>query len=165
MRFPNIFLWGGAIAANQCEGAWNVDGKGMSVADVAMFKPNVDKKDYVSQWHVSPEDIAKAKQSDDVVYYAKRHGNDFYHHYEEDIRMMAEGGQNTYRLSLSWPRIIKNREGEVNPKGIAFYRKLLQCCKDYHIIPFVTLYHWDLPQYWEEWDTLSQTSCNTQYCA
>ena len=52
MKFPDNFLWGGAIAANQCEGAWNEDGKGMSVADVAMFKPNVDKKDYVSQWHI-----------------------------------------------------------------------------------------------------------------
>ena len=50
-KFPAGFLWGGATAANQCEGAWNVDGKGVSVADVARFKPDVDKKDYVAQWH------------------------------------------------------------------------------------------------------------------
>lgn len=67
MKFPDNFLWGGAIAANQCEGAWNEDGKGMSVADVAMFKPNVDKKDYVSQWHIDMDDIRKARETDDVV--------------------------------------------------------------------------------------------------
>ena len=54
-RFPEGFLWGGAIAANQCEGAWNVDGKGMSVADVARYKPDLEKGDYRGQWHVSPE--------------------------------------------------------------------------------------------------------------
>ncbi|MFV0255003.1 MAG: glycoside hydrolase family 1 protein, partial [Erysipelotrichaceae bacterium] len=70
--------------------------------------------------------------------------------YEEDIKMMKEGGQNSYRLSLSWPRIIKNRAGEINEKGIEFYRKVLKCCLSNGIEPFVTIYHWDLPQYWEE---------------
>ena len=70
-RFPEGFLWGGAIAANQCEGAWNEDGKGMSVADVARYKPNLAKGDYRGQWHVSPEEIELAKKTDDVVYYPK----------------------------------------------------------------------------------------------
>ena len=104
-NFPKGFLWGGAIAANQCEGAWNVDGKGMSVADVAMFKPNVDKKDYVSQWHVSPQDIENARKSQDEVYYAKRHGIDFYHRYKEDIELFAQMGFKTLRLSIAWTRI------------------------------------------------------------
>ena len=69
--FPKNFLWGGAIAANQVEGAWNVDGKGMSVADVAMHKPDVDRTDYISQWHVSPEQIEEAMQSKTISYFRK----------------------------------------------------------------------------------------------
>ena len=64
--------------------------------------------------------------------------------------MMKDGGQNAYRFSLSWPRIIKNRAGDINPKGIEFYNKLINCCLKNGITPFVTLYHWDLPQYWQE---------------
>ena len=89
-RFPDNFLWGGAIAANQAEGAWNVDGKGMSVADVSMYKPKVDVKDYSTQWHVGIEDIEKAMKTDDTVYYPKRRGIDFYHRYKEDMALFAE---------------------------------------------------------------------------
>ena len=117
------FLWGSATASYQCEGAWNVDEKAESMWDR-----------YLHDNHLENGDVA----------------SDHYHHYEEDIRMMAEGGQNAYRFSLSWPRIIKDREGTVNKKGIAFYRNLIDECRKYHIEPFVTLYHWDLPQYWEE---------------
>ena len=117
------FLWGGATASYQCEGAWNVDDKTESMWDRYLQEGNYETGDVAS---------------------------DHYHRYEEDIRMMAEGGHNSYRLSLSWPRIIKNREGEVNLKGIKFYRSLLGCCKKYGITPFVTIYHWDLPQYWED---------------
>ena len=169
MRFPNNFLWGGAIAANQCEGAWNIDGKGMSVADVAMFKPNVDKKDYVSQWHVSPEDIAKAKQSDDVVYYAKRHGNDFYHHYEEDIALFAEMGFKTLRLSIAWTRIFPNgNEDEPNEKGLAFYDKVFKCLRDHGIEPLVTLSHYEMPLYlveaYEGWASREVVDMFVKFC-
>ncbi|MGJ0960200.1 glycoside hydrolase family 1 protein [Faecalicoccus pleomorphus] len=122
MGLRTDFLWGSATASYQCEGAWNVDGKAPSMWD-----------DYLHKHHLENGDIA----------------SDHYHHYKEDIRMMSEGGQNSYRLSLSWPRIIKNKEGDINQKGIQFYREVLQTCKEYHIEPFVTLYHWDLPQYWE----------------
>lgn len=117
------FLWGGATASYQCEGAWNLDDKVESMWDV-----------YLHENHLENGDIA----------------SDYYHRFEEDIRMMAEGSQNSYRFSLAWPRIIKNREGDVNEKGIAFYHKILDTCKKYGIEPFVTLYHWDLPQYWQE---------------
>ena len=85
LSFPEEFLWGGAIAANQAEGAWNVDGKGMSVADVAMYKPDIDIKDNVKQWHVGLEDIKNAMEATEDTYYPKRRGIDFYHHYKEDI--------------------------------------------------------------------------------
>lgn len=117
------FLWGGATASYQCEGAWDEDGKVESMWDRYLHDENLENGDVAS---------------------------DHYHRFEEDIRMMKEGGQNSYRFSLSWPRIIKNREGDVNEKGIAFYKKLLATCHEYGIEPFVTLYHWDLPQYWED---------------
>lgn len=117
------FLWGGATASYQCEGAWNVDDKAESMWDHYLHENNLENGDVAS---------------------------DHYHHFEEDIKMMKDGGQNAYRFSLSWPRIIKNRVGDINPKGIEFYNKLINCCLKNGITPFVTLYHWDLPQYWQE---------------
>ena len=81
MGLRKDFLWGGAIAANQVEGAWNIDGKGLSVADVATYKPNVDVKDYRKQVGVTKSDIEKAIQDTDTKYYPKRRGIDFYHRY------------------------------------------------------------------------------------
>ena len=123
MNIDNNFLWGSATASYQCEGAWNVDDKAESMWDKYLHENQLENGDVAS---------------------------DHYHHYEEDIRMMAEGGQNAYRFSLSWPRIIKDREGNINPAGIRFYRNVLETCHRYHVVPFVTIYHWDLPQYWEE---------------
>ncbi|MBR4471386.1 MAG: glycoside hydrolase family 1 protein [Erysipelotrichaceae bacterium] len=116
------FLWGSATASYQCEGAWDEDEKEESMWDV-----------YLHENHLENGDVA----------------SDHYHHYKEDIRMMAESSQNAYRFSLSWPRIMR-RDGSINEKGISFYRELLKTCHEYHITPFVTLYHWDLPQYLEE---------------
>lgn len=147
-KFPEGFLWGGAIAANQCEGAWKEDGKGMSVADVAKFKPDVDVKDYVSQWHTSPQDIANAKADDDVIYYPKRHGIDFYHHYQEDIKLFAQLGFKTLRLSIAWTRIFpKGIEAEPNEAGLQFYENVFLELKRYHIEPLVTLSHYEMPLY------------------
>jgi beta-glucosidase/6-phospho-beta-glucosidase/beta-galactosidase len=123
MKMDKNFLWGGATASYQCEGAWNVDEKAESMWDHYLHLHDLENGDVAS---------------------------DHYHRYEEDIRMMKEGGQTSYRFSLSWPRIIKNREGEVNQKGLDFYHKIIDTCHKYDIEPFVTLYHWDLPQYWEE---------------
>ncbi|MEG2909139.1 MAG: glycoside hydrolase family 1 protein, partial [Erysipelotrichaceae bacterium] len=117
------FLWGGATASYQCEGAWDIDDKVESMWDRYLHENNLESGDVAS---------------------------DHYHRFDEDIRMMKEGGQNAYRFSISWPRIIKNIEGDINPKGIQFYNELLDACHKYDIEPFVTLYHWDLPQYLED---------------
>lgn len=116
------FLWGGATASYQCEGAWDVDDKVESMWDHYLHEENLENGDIAS---------------------------DHYHRFEEDIEMMAKGSQNAYRFSLSWPRIIKNKQGDINEKGIAFYKRVLEACKKNKIEPFVTLYHWDLPQYWQ----------------
>lgn len=145
-KFPTGFMWGGATAANQLEGAWNSDGKGMSVADVAKFKPNIDKKDYVSQWHISPSDILAAKETDDEIYYPKRHGIDHYHRYEEDIALFAEMGFKCYRMSIAWTRIFPNGdETEPNEAGLAYYEKVFQTLRKYNIEPLVTLSHYEMP--------------------
>lgn len=145
-KFPEGFMWGGATAANQLEGAWNVDGKGLSVADVAKFKPDIDKKDYVSQWHTYPEDVIAAKKTDDVTFYPKRHGIDFYHHFEEDIALFAEMGFKCYRLSIAWSRIFPNGdEEEPNELGLQYYDKVFAALKKYNIEPIVTLSHYEMP--------------------
>ena len=117
------FLWGSATAAYQCEGAWNLEGKGLGEWDVFS--------------HESPLNINGA--TGDV-------SCDFYHHYEEDIRIMKEGGQNSYRFSLSWCRILPEGRGRVNEQGIAFYNRVIDCCLKHGLEPNVTLFHYDLPQ-------------------
>lgn len=117
------FLWGSASASYQCEGAWNEAGKVESMWDKYLHDNNLENGDVAS---------------------------DHFHRFKEDIRMMKEGNQNAYRFSISWPRIIKNLEGEINEEGFQFYHELLDECIANGIEPFVTLYHWDLPQYLEE---------------
>ena len=147
-KFPNNFLWGGAIAANQSEGAWNLDGKGMSVADVSMYKPNIDVKDYSMQWHVGIDDIKKAMQTEDIVYYPKRRGIDFYHRYKEDIKLFAEMGFKTLRISIAWTRIFPNGdEDKPNEYGLKFYEEVFKELKKYSIEPLVTLSHYEMPLY------------------
>ena len=85
--FPKNFLWGGATAANQCEGAWNVDGKGLSVSDCSRRKKEVDIKNYKAQHSITSKDVADAMASNDENIYGKRHGIDFYHRYKEDIKL------------------------------------------------------------------------------
>ena len=146
--FPEGFLWGGATAANQCEGAWNEDGKGMSVADCSTYKPKVDPKDYVAQHGISTADIEAAMKSEDSSLYGKRHGVDFYHRYKEDLDLFAEMGFKVLRVSIAWTRIFPNGiEDEPNEKGLLFYENLFTEMKKRNIEPLVTLHHYEMPLY------------------
>ncbi|WP_416175906.1 GH1 family beta-glucosidase [Clostridium sp.] len=127
MKFPHDFLFGAASASYQVEGAWNEDGKGISNWDV---------------FSKIPGKTFEGTNGDVAV--------DHYHRYKEDIKLMAEMGLESYRFSISWPRIIPDGDGEINQKGIDFYNNLINECLKYGIVPFVTLYHWDLPQTLEE---------------
>ncbi len=127
MKFAKDFLFGAATASYQIEGAWNEDGKGLSNWDV---------------FSKIPGKTFEGTNGDVAV--------DHYHRYKEDIRLMAEMGLESYRFSVSWPRIIPDGTGEVNPKGIEFYNNVINECLKYGIVPFVTLYHWDMPQVLEE---------------
>ena len=148
MTLRNDFLWGGAIAANQVEGAWNIDGKGMSVADVASYKPALDVKDYAGHNTVTTKMIEEAKNDESTEFYPKRRGIDFYHHYKEDIALFAEMGFKALRISIAWTRIFPDGEEEQpNLLGVNFYKNVFEELKKYDIEPIVTLSHYEMPLY------------------
>ena len=131
--FRDDFLWGGACAANQFEGAWDVDGKGPSVPDLC-----------TNGSHTSPKWVTTAIRSDRL--YPSHEAIDFYHHYEEDIALFAEMGFKTFRTSINWTRIFPTgMETEPNEKGLEFYDKVFDCCKKHGIEPLVTISHYELP--------------------
>jgi beta-glucosidase len=122
-RFPDGFYWGVATSSYQIEGAWDEDGKGVSIWDTFAHTPG------------------KIQNGDtgDVA-------NDHYHRYEEDVALMKDIGANAYRFSIAWPRIFPEGTGEPNQKGVDFYRRLVDALLEAGVEPFATLYHWDLPQ-------------------
>lgn len=141
-NFPDNFLWGGASAASQIEGAWNLDGKGLSGAECIQGGSIGNS----TQDDVSLADLRSAKLSTSVSKYPKRHGNDFYHRYPEDIKLMAEMGFKAYRMSISWSRIFPHGDDMLpNEAGLAFYDRVFDELHKYGIEPVVTLFHYDTP--------------------
>lgn len=146
MNLPSNFLWGGAIAANQVEGAWNVDGKQMSVADVATYKPQLDVKDYKRNSAITEKEIKRAINDKKVKNYPKRRGIDGYHHYKEDIKLFAEMGFKVLRFSIAWSRIYPmGDEMKPNEKGILFYQSVINELHKYQIEPMITISHYEMP--------------------
>ncbi|MGQ9592966.1 MAG: GH1 family beta-glucosidase [Anaerolineae bacterium] len=127
LAFPEHFTWGAATAAYQIEGAWDEDGKGPSIWDVFCRVPG-------------------AIQDGDTGDVACDH----YHRWREDVALMRELGLRAYRFSVSWPRVLPEGRGKVNRPGLDFYDRLVDALLAAEIQPFVTLYHWDLPQALQE---------------
>jgi beta-glucosidase len=125
--FPSEFVWGAATSAYQVEGAVKEDGRGPSIWDVFSHTPG------------------KTANGDtgDVA-------DDHYHRYRDDIALMRELGLKAYRFSVAWPRIYPTGSGQRNEAGLDFYRRLLDELHAAGITPYLTLYHWDLPQTLEE---------------
>lgn len=145
LKFPKDFLWGGATAANQVEGAWNIDGKGMTIEDCLPFR-KIGFSDFTKQFAFSSKDLHEAMIADASANYPKRRGIDFYHHYKEDIALMAEMGFKCFRLSISWARIYTVPWDKTpNQKGLDFYHNVFKECRKYNIEPLVTLSHYDPP--------------------
>lgn len=136
MGFPENFLWGGAVAANQCEGAYQEDGKGLSIQDV------------------TPRGITGPRTKEPTEDNMKLIGIDFYHRYKEDIKLFAEMGFKVFRTSIAWSRIFpKGDEDQPNEAGLKFYEDLFEECRKYGMEPLVTLSHYETPLYLaEEYD-------------
>lgn len=138
MTFKTDFLWGGATAANQLEGAFNVDGKGLSVADAM---PGGKERLAILN---SPDFDWTIDESKHV--YPNHKGIDHYHHFKEDIALFAEMGFKAYRFSVAWSRIFpKGNESEPNEAGLNFYDQLIDECLKYGIEPVVTISHYEMP--------------------
>lgn len=128
MTFPANFLWGGAVAANQCEGAYDEDGKGWSTQDLA------------------PKGVVGAITDHPTEDNLKLKGIDFYYRYRDDIAMLAEMGFSVFRFSIAWSRIFSNGDEETpNEAGLAFYDQLIDECRRHGMEPLVTLSHYETP--------------------
>lgn len=145
--FPADFLWGGATAANQIEGAFDKGGKGLSTSDMAAYKdPYATGKVNNFTFDVTSTELDYYKQHPEKTLFPKRWGIDFYNHYKEDIALFAEMGFNVFRLSISWVRIFPTGlEAEPNEEGLAFYDKVFDECAKYGIKPLVTMSHYEMP--------------------
>ena len=135
--FPEGFLWGGATAANQCEGGYDADGRGLANVDVIPHGPDR-----------LPAMLGKGTPlaCDDEHYYPSHEAIDLYHHYKEDIALLAEMGFKVYRMSIAWTRIFPNGDEETpNEAGLAFYEDIFRECRAHGIEPLVTITHFDLP--------------------
>lgn len=140
---PEHFLWGAATAAYQVEGGHDADGKGPSIWDVFSHIPG-------ATWQDTNGDVAV----------------DHYHRMQEDVALMAEMGLQSYRFSISWPRLLPKGRGEVNEAGVKFYSDLIDALLAHNIIPMITLYHWDLPQALQDeggWEARSTAEAFEEY--
>lgn len=132
---PDGFMWGGSIAAHQCEGAWQEDGKGPAIMDFAT-QGSVDR----------PRRFTKTIEPDSV--YPSHEGIDFYHTYPEDIELFASMGFRALRISIDWSRIYPQGDDEKpNQAGIAHYIDVVDCLRAHNIEPIVTLYHFEMPRH------------------
>ena len=159
-NFPKEFLWGGATAANQVEGAWDEEGRGPAKTDVTTggsykeprYVTYIDKDGNpgkVNQFLDIPEGAKYAVLPD--YYYPNHKAVDEYHHYKEDIALFAEMGFKVYRMSISWSRLFPTGlEKEPNKAGVEHYRKVFEELRKYNIEPLVTIWHFDTPLYLEQ---------------
>lgn len=155
MGFPKNFYWGGATAANQIEGGFNLGGKGLTQSDIlqAGGKKKIRMATYTDAegnlreipMLCDPPVGYKPEVLDDR-YYPNQEAIDFYHHYEEDIGLLSEMGFKMFRMSIAWSRIYPNvNDSEPSAEGLAFYRSVFELCKKYGIEPLVTISHYDDP--------------------
>lgn len=155
-EFPQGFLWGGATAANQFEGGYNVDGKGLSTADVI-----------TAGTHTISRRITPVLE--EGMNYPSHEAIDFYHHYKEDIRLFAEMGFKVFRMSIAWSRIFPNGDDiEPNEQGLQFYDRVFAELKKYNIEPLVTISHYEAPfhltQKYNGWSDRRVVDFYVRYC-
>lgn len=159
-RFPEGFLWGGATAANQCEGAYDADGRGLA---------NVDLIPHGPERRAVMNGVRKMLECEEGYFYPGHEAIDFYHHYKEDIALFAEMGFKCFRLSIAWTRIYPNGfDEEPNEAGLKFYEDVFDECRRYGIEPLVTIVHFDAPvactKKFGSWKSREMIDCYMKYC-
>ena len=133
MGFPKNFLWGGAVAANQLEGAYKEGGKGLSIPDMLLGGDVNTPRTF-------------CPKIEEGVFYPSHTAIDFYHHYKEDIKLFAEMGFKCFRFSINWARIFPNGDDATpNEEGLKFYENVIDECRKYNIEPLITLNHYEMP--------------------
>lgn len=152
-KFPNEFLWGGAVAANQCEGGWDEGGKGLDLASCFYHG-------------LSAGYIGKPIEGE---YHPEREAIDFYHRYPEDIKLFAEMGFKVFRTSIHWTRIFPTgEEQEPNEDGLKFYDNLFDELLKYGIEPLITISHYEMPynlfEKYGSWRNRYLIDCFEKYC-
>lgn len=165
--FPKDFLWGGAVAANQCEGAYLEDGKGYCIADINEFRDDIDIKNKHNV-EVSSTYVTQAIESTTKVF-PKRWGIDFYHTFREDLKLLAGMGFNTFRTSINWARIFPNGDDlEPNEAGLKFYDELFDEILRYGMEPMITVSHYEMPLNltikYHGWYSREVIDCFERYC-
>ena len=160
MGFRKDFMWGGATAANQCEGGIFEGGRGLANVDVC---PAGKDRNAVITGHM------KMLEMDGEHRYPAAEAVDMYHHFKEDIALFGGMGFKTYRMSIAWTRIFPNGdEEEPNEEGLRFYDEVFAECKKYGIEPLVTISHFDCPIYlikkWGGWRSRRMIDCYLRLC-
>jgi len=142
--FRDGFLWGGAVAANQCEGAWQEGGKGWCIADINRFREDIPLQERYNE-EVTTQDIREAVEDLQGIY-PKRRGIDFYHTYKADLKLLKEAGMKTFRTSINWARIFPNGdETQPNEAGLKFYDDLIDEILANGMEPMITISHYEMP--------------------
>lgn len=178
--FPENFLWGGATAANQIEGGYQEDGRGLAISDI-MTAGSLNKArqiTYIDKNGLPGTETALSGRNNlpqgahgavfSNYYYPNQRAVDFYHNYQQDIKMLAEMGFKVYRMSISWSRIFPNGdEKEPNKKGLDFYHRIFKELRKYQIEPLVTISHYDDPlvisQNYHDWQDRNMIDCYVHY--
>lgn len=170
-EFPKNFLWGGAIAANQSEGAYDVGEKGLNVSDINEYVSDIPPEERM-EGEITSEFIEKAvKQINDgkIQSFPKLRGIDFYHTYKDDLKLLKELGLNTFRTSINWSRIFPNGiEEEPNEAGLKFYDQLFDEILANGMEPMITLSHYEMPIYltthYQGWYSREVINHFVKYC-
>ncbi len=145
--FPKNFLWGGAQAASQADGAYQEDGKGLNSSDVQPYLKNKSNAEIqkIEQAGMTLEEVKKNSQ-DTANYYPKRFGIDFYHTYKRDLKLLADAGVKTFRTSLDWSRIFPNGDDpEPNEAALRHYDEMIDYMHQLGIEPIITMNHYETP--------------------
>lgn len=169
--FPKGFLWGGATAANQIEGGCQEGGRGLATGDFAIHLPKEERSNINGEMYkdVNVQQIKNIEEHPENYNLAKRRGVDFYHHYKEDIALMAEMGFSVFRMSMCWSRIFPTgEETEPNEEGLKFYDDVFDELHKHGIEPLVTLCHFDIPinlvKKYSGFKSRETIECFAKYC-